>query len=91
MLEDHSAPAVALQDIKTFYRRRLSTLQHRKYKTIQRWGRFGHRSPEFVDIIGLKAGYVMGKIQMELDNSLERVSRLSNDDDYEESFKNVRP
>ena len=68
MLEDHSAPHNAIQDIYTFYRRRLSTLQHRKYKTIQRWARFGHRSQEIVDIIGLKAGYVMGKIQLEIDN-----------------------
>ncbi len=44
-----------------------------------------------VDIIGLKAGYVMGKIQLEIDNAVERVSRLSTPDDYEESFKNVRP
>ena len=79
MLSDHSGPHILRNDIYTFFRRRLSTLQHRKYKTIQRWGRFGHRRQQMLDVIGLKAGYIMGKLQLELDNSVERITRLEKD------------
>lgn len=88
--KDNSSPTNIRLLLSKFYRRNLSSLQHKKYKMINRYLRFAKSSKQ-VDRLGIIFDNNISRLQQEIDLSSRRLDKLEFYDNYDESQKLIRP
>lgn len=72
-----------------FYQRRIYNLQHKKYKMLTRWAHFALTSNS-IDRIGQSGTFTYGRLEYEIENSVKRFERLSQNDGYSEIRDGLR-
>ena len=73
------------KQLRDFYQRRASNLQHKKYKLLARWAHYIQRS-DSIENVGLKLDESQA-----YNIASERYERLNQDDNYEEFDKLNKP
>lgn len=78
---DRSDPREMRQLLANYFKRKLYTLQHKRYKLLLRWAHHAVRT-RHIETIGQHATFRCSKLQWEIDSTNKRIQRLDADDDY---------
>jgi hypothetical protein len=81
VVADRSDPREMRTVLEQYFFRKQHQLKHKKYKLMLRWAHHATTSRS-MDHLSQEATFRSGKLQQELDNTIERHQRLSQDDDY---------
>lgn len=88
--QNNSSPTNIRLLLSKFFRRKISNLQHKKYKMLQRYARFAKSSKQ-IDRLGLVFDNNISRLLQEIDLSSRRLDKLEFYDNYDESQKLIRP
>lgn len=78
---DRSDPTELRKMLFCYFQRKQFGLQHKRYKLLLRWAHHAIRT-RTIDNLAMQAQFRNSKLQLELDSTFERQSRLALDDDY---------
>jgi len=73
--KNNSSPTNIRLLLSKFFRRKISNLQHKKYKILNRYARFAKSSKQ-VDRLGLVFDNNISRLQQEIDLSSRRLDKL---------------
>ena len=78
--KDRSCPSKTRAKLAKYYKHRVTYLESKRFKILQRWAHFCKES-ETLDRVSIALNGKLGRLQTELDLALNRFERLNNEDE----------